>query len=337
MKEGNILEVKDLHTWFHSDEGIVKAVNGVDFEIPESKTVCMVGESGSGKSITAQSILNLIVKPGKVEKGEILYRYADNRQIDILTLPVRSKEIRAIRGKEISMIFQEPMSSLGPVNKIGDQMIETIMLHLAVSYEEAYERSVDILGKVGIPSPRERMKSYSFELSGGMRQRVMIALALCCNSRILIADEPTTALDVTTQANILALIKDLQKEFSMSVIFITHDLGVVAEIADEVVVMYLGRVVERAPVYEIFENPQHPYTRALLKSIPQMNFENHNRLSSIRGMVPHPFNRPKGCPFSDRCDELEGDICINDTPPLKKVGDNHWVRCYRGGKLTWSN
>lgn len=332
MKKNIMLEVKDLNTWFHTEEGIVKAVNGLDFEIPESSTVCIVGESGSGKSITAQSILNLIEKPGRIEKGQILYKYADGRVIDILSVPKKGKKIRKIRGKEISMIFQEPMSSLGPVNKIGDQLIETIILHLGVSKQDAYERGVDILSKVGIPNARERMESYSFELSGGMRQRVMIALALCCESRLLIADEPTTALDVTTQANILALIKGLQKAYKMSVMFITHDLGVVAEIADYVVVMYLGKVVEKGTVYQIFENPQHPYSRALLQSIPKISLDKHKRLSSIRGIVPHPFKRPVGCPFSDRCDEIKGcRKCTEEVPELIEIGDEHWVRCYRGG------
>jgi peptide/nickel transport system ATP-binding protein len=327
MEKNTVLEVKNLHTYFYTDEGLVQAVNGVDFSIPESSTVCIVGESGCGKSITAQSILNLVEKPGKIEKGSITYRYSDGREVDIVSMKPKGEQIRSIRGKEISMIFQEPMSSLGPVNKIGDQMVETMLLHLDIDKEEAYQRSVDLLNKVGIPKAETRMNSYSFELSGGMRQRVMIALALSCESRLLIADEPTTALDVTTQANILDLIKELQAEFSMAVMFITHDLGVVAEIADEVVVMYLGQVVERASCIELFGNPLHPYTKALMQSIPKLNFETQERLSSIRGMVPHPFSRPPGCPFSDRCDEIIREECHTENPVLIEQRPGHWVRC----------
>lgn len=328
MEKNNILEVRNLHTWFHTDEGTVKAVNGVDFVVPESSTVCIVGESGSGKSVTAHSILGLVEKPGRIEKGEINFR-SSSGEVNLAKLGNKSKEIRKIRGKEISMIFQEPMSSLGPVHKIGDQLIQTIRLHMGLDKEAAYERGVSFLEKVGIPNARDRMESYSFELSGGMRQRVMIAMALCCEARLLIADEPTTALDVTTQANILTLIRDLQHNLNMSVMFITHDLGVVAEIADEVVVMYLGKVVESGSVFQIFKNPMHPYTKALMHSIPQISFDERRRLSSIRGMVPHPFNRPVGCPFSDRCDEICGlTECTASQPELVEVEPGHRVRCF---------
>ncbi len=335
MNENTILEVKNLHTWFHTDEGIVKAVDGVDFEIPASSTVCIVGESGSGKSITAHSILQLIDKPGRIEQGSIDYRYQDGHIIDLAKLNPRGREIRSIRGKEISMIFQEPMSSLGPVHKIGDQLVQAIRLHLGLSKKDAYERGISFLDKVGIPNARDRMEAYSFELSGGMRQRVMIAMALCCESRLLIADEPTTALDVTTQANILSLIKGLQRSLAMSVMFITHDLGVVAKIADHVVVMYLGQVVESGTVFQIFDHPLHPYTQALMQSIPRISFEEHARLSSIRGMVPHPFKRPAGCPFGDRCDEA-GDPaqCASEHPALIEVEEGHRVRCFQVGVRT---
>ena len=329
MENNNLLEVRDLHTWFYTDEGIVKAVNGVDFSVPQSSTVCVVGESGCGKSITAQSILNLIDKPGRIVQGSIAYRYADGREVDIVSLKQRGEEIRKIRGREISMIFQEPMSSLGPVNKIGDQLIETMLLHLDIDAAEAFDRAVAMLTRVGIPKAESRMDSYSFELSGGMRQRVMIAMALSCESRLLIADEPTTALDVTTQANILDLIKELQNEMGMSVMFITHDLGVVAEIANDVVVMYLGQVVERATAKELFARPLHPYTEALMKSIPKLDFDGHEKLSSIRGMVPHPFSRPPGCPFSDRCDYCMPEKCLTANPPLEEVSPGHWVRCVK--------
>ena len=327
MERDTVLEVSDLRTWFYTDEGIVKAVDGVDFSIHKKRTVCIVGESGCGKSITAQSILNLIEKPGKIVSGSVTYRYASGEVVDLAALHPRGNKIRSVRGKEISMIFQEPMSSLGPVNKIGDQLIETMTLHLPIDEETARRRAIDLLNQVGIPKAESRLESYSFELSGGMRQRVMIALALSCESRILIADEPTTALDVTTQANILDLLKELQERLGMSVMFITHDLGVVAEIADEVVVMYLGQVVERAPVVELFVNAKHPYTVALLKSIPRMDFSEHEKLSSIRGMVPHPFARPEGCPFSDRCDDSVDGLCNVANPALVEVSAGHWVRC----------
>lgn len=328
-----VLEVNNLRTWFHTDEGIVKAVDGVDFRIGAESTVCIVGESGCGKSITARSILNLIDKPGRIEDGEMIYHYADGRTVDIAKLDPRGAEIRSIRGKQISMIFQEPMSSLGPVSKIGTQLMETLLLHLPLSTEEAKERSIELLRQVGIPRAETRLDTYPFQLSGGMRQRVMIALALACEPRLLIADEPTTALDVTTQATILDLMLRLQKERGMSVMFITHDLGVVAEIADVVVVMYLGRVVERADVRSLFAAPKHPYTKALLESIPRVDFTGHKRLASIEGIVPHPFNRPAGCPFSDRCPS-RFDRC-GEEPDIFEVGTGHSVRCWlhaeRGG------
>ncbi len=329
-----VLEVKGLRTWFHTDEGIVKAVDGVDFRIGSKSTVCIVGESGCGKSITARSILNLIDKPGRIDGGEIVYHHADGRTVDIAKLDTRGAEIRSIRGKQISMIFQEPMSSLGPVTKIGTQLVETLLLHLPLSSEEAKDHSIELLRQVGIPRAETRLDSYPFQLSGGMRQRVMIALALACEPRLLIADEPTTALDVTTQATILELMLRLQKERGMSVMFITHDLGVVSEIADEVVVMYLGRVVERADVYSLFASPKHPYTIALMESIPRLDFAGHKRLASIEGIVPHPFNRPTGCPFSDRCPS-RFDRCV-DEPESVEVEPGHSVRCWlhseRGGK-----
>lgn len=329
MKANTVLEIKNLHTWFHTDEGIVKAVNGVDLVVPESSTVCIVGESGSGKSVTAHSILQLIERPGRIEQGDIFYRHADGREVNLVNLSPRSKAIRAVRGNEISMIFQEPMSSLGPVHKIGDQLVQAIRLHTGLSKDEAYARGVSFLEKVGIPNARDRMEAYSFELSGGMRQRVMIAMALCCETRLLIADEPTTALDVTTQANILSLIKQLQQSLKMSVMFITHDLGVVAKVADFVVVMYLGQVVESGTVFQIFDNPMHPYTQALLKSIPRISFGENERLSSIRGMVPHPFNRPVGCSFADRCEMVNDQLmCKTEPPKLHEIEEGHFVRCY---------
>jgi peptide/nickel transport system ATP-binding protein len=321
-----LLEVKNLYTHFFTDEGLVRAVNGVDFRIERGKTHCLVGESGCGKSVTAFSILQLVQSPGRIVKGEILlHRNAET--IDLAKLNPKGREIRSIRGKEISMIFQEPMSSLSPVHTIGDQIIEAIRLHLQLTETEAKDRTVELLRRVGIPKAEDRLDTYPFQLSGGMRQRATIAMMLSCNPSLLIADEPTTALDVTTQANILDLIKDLQNEHGMSVLFITHDLGVVAEVADEVVVMYLGQVAERGDVDSIFHDPKHPYTQALLQSIPHLSAEPARRLASIRGMVPHPFRRPGGCPFHPRCDSFMPGVCDRLDSPREPVGDGREVRC----------
>jgi peptide/nickel transport system ATP-binding protein len=319
-----LIEVKDLKTYFYTDEGVVKAVDGVDFSIKKGKTLCVVGESGCGKSITARSIMRLIVPPGKIVEGSIKLAGKEEQgaaapEIDITSLSPKGKEIRQIRGAEISMIFQEPMSSLSPVHTIGNQLAEAIRLHMKCSKEDAKARSIEVLKEVGIPKAEQRFDVYPFQLSGGMRQRVMIAMALSCRARLLIADEPTTALDVTTQSNILDLIQGLQKEYNMSVMFITHDLGVVAEIADDAVVMYLGKVVERGPVDAIFHDPKHPYLISLLRSIPKLTAGSAERLDSIRGMVPHPFNRPRGCPFHPRCDKAIKGLCDVRPPPQVAV------------------
>ena len=258
-----LLDVKELKTHFFTDEGVVKAVDGVNLTLKRGQTLCVVGESGCGKSVTARSILRIVPTPGKIVEGEIRFRHRNGGSVDLAQLNPRGREIRYIRGGEISMIFQEPMSSLSPVHTIGSQIMEAILLHLPVTKQEARKRAVYLLDLVGIPRPSEQLDAYSFELSGGMRQRAMIAIALACEPQLLIADEPTTALDVTTQANILDLIRELQEATGMAVLFITHDLGVVAEIADEVVVMYLGRDVESGAVDTIFHDPKHPYTRAL--------------------------------------------------------------------------
>ena len=329
-----LLEVRGLKTHFFLDEGVVKAVDGVDLNIRRGETLCVVGESGCGKSVTARSILQLVDRPGRVVEGEILLsreqRAESNEKavakgngaatktrevVDLASLDPRSKEMRDIRGKEISMIFQEPMTSLSPVHTIGDQIMENVLLHLPMNKQEARERAVEELGRVGIPNPERRLDAYPFQLSGGMRQRAMIAMALACNPSLLIADEPTTALDVTTQAQILELMRGLQEEIGMAIMFITHDLGVVAELADDVAVMYLGIVVERGDVDSIFHDPKHPYTRALLRSIPRMGSKSRKRLDSIRGMVPHPYNRPTGCPFHTRCDEFMEGYCERILPP----------------------
>ncbi len=326
-RQDALIEIKNLKTHFFTDEGIIKAVDGVDFSIPRGKTLCVVGESGCGKSITARSILQIVDAPGKIVAGEVLFHPSPDKTTDLATLNPRGKDIRAIRGKDISMIFQEPMSSLSPVHTIGNQIMEAILLHLQVSKQEAKDKAVEVLRRVGIPKAETRLDAYTFQLSGGMRQRACIAMALACEPKLLIADEPTTALDVTTQANILDLIKELQEELGMSVMFITHDLGVVAEIADEVVVMYLGTVAERGDVDAIFHDPKHPYTQALLRSIPKLGTGDKARLEAIRGMVPHPFNRPSGCPYHTRCDQAMPGICNELVPPVEHLGAGREVRC----------
>lgn len=324
----NVIEVKKLHTHFFTDEGVVKAVDGVSFEIERGKTLCVVGESGCGKSITARSILQVVDRPGRIVEGEIIFRPEPNTEINLTDLSPRSKDIRAIRGKDITMIFQEPMTSFSPLYTIGNQIIEALTWHLPISKREARKMAIESLGKVGIPRPYELIDAYTFELSGGMRQRAMIAMALVCEPKLLIADEPTTALDVTTQANILDLMRDLQADMGMSIMFITHDLGVVAEIADEVVVMYLGMEVERGSVDEIFAEPKHPYTRALLRSIPKLSTRKKHRLNAIRGTVPHPLNRPKGCPFHLRCDFAVSGVCDESVPARTVLEDGREVRCF---------
>lgn len=315
-----LLEVKDLTVEFKVKHGIVRAVNGLSFHVNEGEILAVVGESGSGKSVTSLSIMGLLPDNGRVTKGQILYRGED-------LLKKSENEMRAIKGDKISMIFQEPMTSLNPVYRIKDQVMESIMTHnKAVSKKEAFDRTVDMLRTVGIPSPEERANDYPHQMSGGMRQRVMIAMALACSPDLLIADEPTTALDVTIQAQILELLYNMRKKFNMSVMLITHDLGVVAEAADRVVVMYCGQIVESAEVKSLFAKPLHPYTLGLLKSIPRLDDESTDPLYMIKGMVPNPMHMPNGCPFSDRCDKCM-EVCRQRKPELRKVGD-HMVRCF---------
>lgn len=326
-----LLDIQGLKTHFPLDEGTVKAVDGVDCTLYRNRTLCVVGESGCGKSITARSILQIVDKPGRVVEGSILYyRKAETggvEVIDLAALDPYDAEIRAIRGKEISMVFQEPMTSLSPVHTIGRQIIEAIRLHMPLSKHDAKAHAIEMLRHVGIPQPDRRLDDYPFQLSGGMRQRAMIAMALSCNPSLVIADEPTTAVDVTTQAQILELLARLQAEHGMAVMLITHDLGVVAETADDVAVMYLGHVVESGTVEQIFSSPKHPYTRALLKSIPTMSRRAQGRLDSIRGMVPDPFNRPQGCPFHTRCEEKIAGVCDRIAPPRITMEDGRSVRC----------
>ncbi|HOU11637.1 MAG TPA: ABC transporter ATP-binding protein [Anaerolineae bacterium] len=330
-----LLDVIDLKTQFFTDDGIVRAVDGVSFQMQRGETLCIVGESGCGKTITARSILQILDYPGRVVDGQIFFHRirrvndVETREIiDLATLKTRGPEIRDVRGKDISMIFQEPMTSLSPIHTIGNQIIEAIRLHLPISKSEARERAIELLRRVGIPQPAERLDTYTFQLSGGMRQRAMIAMALSCSPSLLIADEPTTALDVTTQAQILDLMKELKNEMGMSIMLITHDLGVVAEMADNVVVMYLGTVAEQGNVVEVFHDPRHPYTQALLRSIPKYGLRAAGkRLDSIQGMVPDPYSRPAGCPYHPRCDRMIPDKCDRIAPPTIQIGENRVVSC----------
>ena len=328
ISANNTLEVRNLRTYFNLSEGTLKAVDGVDFTIGVHQTVGIIGESGSGKSVTAQSILQIVPTPGVVESGEMLLRQGDGSVIDLSKLNPRSREIRAIRGKEISMVFQEPMTSLSPVHTIGAQIMEAIQLHITRNKRDAKKLTLDMIYRVGISNPSQRFDEYPHQLSGGMRQRVMIAMALSCSPSLLIADEPTTALDVTVQAQILELMKELQNEFGMAIMYITHDLGVIAEIADEVNVMYLGRVVERAATVELFKNPMHPYTQRLLRSIPRLGSKGRGRLDAIRGNVPVPMNPPLQCGFASRCDEFISGKCDAAVPALVELAPDHFVRCY---------
>ncbi|WP_367566697.1 ABC transporter ATP-binding protein [Lacrimispora sp.] len=316
----NILEIKNLHTYFYTDSGVIKSVDGVDIELKEGATLGIVGESGSGKSVTALSVMNLLMGTrGKVAEGEILL---DGKDV----VRIGEEEKRKLRGGKISMIFQEPMTSLNPVMKIGRQLTECVLQHENISKEEAYKKAEDMLRLTGVPRVERMMKEYPFQLSGGQRQRVMIAMALVCKPEVLIADEPTTALDVTIQAQILDLMNNLKKETGTSILFITHDLGVVAETCDEVVVMYCGRVVEKGDVKSIFAAPSHPYTRGLLASIPKLGVQ-ADQLESIPGSVPNPKYMPEGCKFAPRCTRAF-DKCRSQEPGFFEVGDGHVSRCW---------
>ena len=327
-----LLQVKDLQTYFFTNEGVVQAVDGASFDVYPSRTLGIVGESGCGKSVAAKSILQIVDRPGRIVGGQALYispvAPGQQRQIDLLSLPPESAEMKSIRGGEISMIFQEPMASFSPVHTVGNQLVEAIRLHTDLRGTAAREAAIEWLKHVGIPNPTHRIGEYPYRLSGGQCQRAMIAMALSTNPRLLIADEPTTALDVTTQAQILNLLQRLQAETGMAMIFITHDLGVIAEVADEVAVMYLGRVVEKAPVKELFSNPKHPYTRALLTSIPNLDAQPRERLPSITGSIPHPQNRPQGCPFHPRCPAFMPGVCDQKEPHLTHVAAHHEASCF---------
>jgi peptide/nickel transport system ATP-binding protein len=327
-----LLSVRNLKTYFPQDEGLVKAVDGVSFDVAPGATLGIVGESGCGKSVTARSILRIVDRPGRIVEGEIYFRQraagdGAGAVVDLATLAPNGPEMRAIRGAEIALIFQEPMSSFSPVHTIGNQIVEAIRLHQPVSGGEARHKAIEMLRRVGVSSPEQRVGQLAHQLSGGLRQRAMIAMALSCRPSLLIADEPTTALDVTTQTQILELMRQLQRADGMAIMLITHDLGVVAEMATDVAVMYLGRVVEQAPVDAIFHAPRHPYTRSLLRSIPRIRSRTRERLTPISGAVPHPYDRPSGCPFHPRCPEFMAGRCDRQAPILRPVGDRHAVSC----------
>ncbi len=333
-----ILSIKNLHTYFYTVVGVAKALNGVTLDVPFGKVLGVVGESGCGKSVTALSAMQLVLPPGRIVKGSITLNkirdqgngYTVTDEIDITSLDPRGQEIRSIRGSDIAMIFQEPMTSLNPSYTVGNQITEAIRLHQQVTKEEARERAINILRRVELPNAEAVVDRYPHQLSGGMRQRAMIAMALSCTPALLVADEPTTALDVTTEAEILELMRELQDEMGMTIMFITHNLGVVAQMCDEVAVMYLGRVVERATVDDTFYNPMHPYTQALLRSIPRIGSRNKTRLEPIRGVVPDPYANVQGCPFHDRCSEFMPGICDVNVPALVSMPDDphHLVRCF---------
>ncbi|MFC2082753.1 ABC transporter ATP-binding protein [Candidatus Bipolaricaulota bacterium] len=321
-----LIEVRGLKTYFYTEDGVVRAVDGVDYVIEHEKTLGVVGESGCGKSVTALSIMGLVqMPPGKIEAGEILFHH-DGGVVDLTKLNPKGREIRSIRGNEIAMIFQEPMTSLNPVYTIGNQIMEAIRLHQHLKKKEAKKKAIEMLRAVGIPVPEQRVNEYPHQMSGGMRQRAMIAMAMSCNPALLIADEPTTALDVTIQAQVLELMNALRAEFQASIQFITHDLGVIAGMADDVVVMYLGRIVEASNVTEVFHSPKHPYTQGLMNSIPSLA-DDKERLEPITGVVPDPFEVPPGCGFEPRCPHAM-EVCAATMPELKEVSPGHTTACW---------
>ncbi len=338
MTDPVLLSVRDLRVSFTLDDGVVQAVDGVSFDVLPGQVLGIVGESGCGKSVTMKAILQLVDRPGRVTQGEIRFRRRRGEVedvVDIARLPPKGPELRDIRGGEIALIPQEPMASFSPVHTVGDQIVEAIQLHAhrwrpdgrSVSRREAREITIGLFRDVGISMPEQRIDAYSWQLSGGLRQRAMIAMALSCRPRLLIADEPTTAIDVTTQAQVLALLRDLKVKYNTAIIFITHDLGVIAQMASYVVVMYLGRVMEQGPVDDIFHAPKHPYTQALLRSMPGLHGRTRVPLPVISGALPHPFNRPRGCPFHPRCPDAM-DRCATAVPALADVGVDRMTSCF---------
>jgi len=329
-----LVNIQNLQTYFHTDAGVVKAVDDVSLRIERGKTLGLVGESGCGKSVTALSVIRLIAFPGRIAGGRITM-HGNGGPVVLSELP--EPQMRRVRGARIAMIFQEPMTSLNPVFTVGQQIGEAIRLHQQVGKAEARNRSIEVLRKVRIPVPEKRVDNYPHQMSGGMRQRVMIAMALSCHPELLIADEPTTALDVTIQAQILDLLRQLQADMGMSILMITHDLGIIAEMADDVAVMYASKVVEQAPVKELFARPLHPYTVGLFQSRPEPGTAKSQRLSSISGMVPSPLHFPAGCKFHPRCPFKKDPICSGEEPPLREIAPGHWVRCHFAGELDFVN
>jgi oligopeptide/dipeptide ABC transporter ATP-binding protein len=320
-EKSTLLSLEDVRTWFFTDAGVVPSVDGISYKVHRGRTLGVVGESGCGKSVTALSVMRLVPSPpGRTVSGRIMFEGRD-------LLSLSETEMRRIRGNRIGMIFQEPMTSLNPVFTVGNQLLESIQLHLQMPAAEARNLAIEMLAKVGIPSPAQRIDEYPHQMSGGMKQRVMIAMALACNPALLIADEPTTALDVTIQAQILDLLSSLQQENGMGIVMITHDLGVVAEVADDVVVMYAGKVVEYTTVSELFSNPKHPYTQGLFKSLPDIELPRGSRLPTIPGMVPAPLKFPTGCRFRSRCPYASVE-CSEREPELRSMGENHVVACH---------
>jgi peptide/nickel transport system ATP-binding protein len=327
-----LLSIQDLKVHFFMDEGVVKAVDGISMDVHAGQVFGIVGESGCGKSVTMKALLRIVEPPGRIVNGRLLLRTTSkdgtSQMVDLAKLDAKGAEMRDVRGGKIGLIPQEPMAAFSPVHTIGSQVIEAIQLHRSVNAKEARKIALQVLKDVGIPEADQRLDAYSWQLSGGLRQRAMIAMALSCNPHILIADEPTTAVDVTTQAQILRLLRRLQEERNSAIIFITHDLGVIAQMAHYVTVMYLGLVVEQGPVDMLFHNPKHPYTRALLESIPSIDSTPRANLPTITGSIPHPFNRPVGCPFYPRCSRFMPGVCDQRQPQLVEVDDGERVSCF---------
>ena len=329
LSADTLLSVRNLQTYFFSREGTVQAVDGVSFDVEQGEILGIAGESGCGKSVTSQSIMQILPKSGRIVGGEILFKH-ENEIIDLATVDPDGRAMRAIRGKEIAMIFQEPMTAFSPVHTIGNQIIETIRIHQPVSKEAAREQALEMLRRVGMPNPGQNIDQYTFNLSGGMRQRAMVALALSCRPKLLIADEPTTAVDVTIQAQMLTLLREIQADLGMAIIMITHDLGVIAELTDRVMIMYLGKEVEYGTVEDVFHRPQHPYTRGLLASIPKLE-PGRIEIDPIEGSVPSPYEMPPGCKFHPRCPDYIPGVCEKRDPPLTDIDSGHAVSCYLYG------
>ena len=324
----DLLSIHGLHVHFHTTLGTVRAVNGVSLRVPTNHVMGLVGESGCGKSVTARAVLRIIPPPGKIESGRVLYHPPDGAAVDLALLPPAGRALRAIRGRRVAMIFQEPMTCLSPVHRIGLQITEAIRAHEPVSRADARERAVALLADVGMPRPERQLDAYTFELSGGMRQRAMIAVALAANPELLIADEPTTAVDVTIQARIMELLRSLQQSHAMSVLFISHDIGLVAEMSEQIAVMYLGKIVERGEAGEVYRRPRHPYTKVLMACVPHQSSARKTPLQTIEGTVPDARRLPPGCPFSARCAEFMPGVCDRRMPALTSVGDGHDVACF---------